>query len=170
MTAVFLLNCVSEIDDNEELPHIPDLEIDSSYLELIGGDPRGCYQPNTPFVYYYGDLPDSLNNNTAEGNFVISGVTADSGEFELNLTISVSGRIGTYIYAYVPFECEISGSWYVDNIYFIAKHGDLTDTVTFTADEQGLYFIEEIFKNRPPIVDRDIEPNPHGPCIWIYKK
>ena len=166
----FTYGCNSTPSGGEQESDNPDITIDSSYLIPQGGDPRGAYKPNTPFVQYFGSLEDSLLSNTASGEFHVSGSTPDSGDFDLRLTINVSGYIGQYIYASLPAEYSIGGTWSADGAHLILRHQGYLDSLAYTSDAKGIYFITQIFSNLPPIIDRGLDPFPDGPCVWIYKR
>jgi hypothetical protein len=146
----------------------PNLNIDSSYSIPIGGDPRGYYIPNTPFVFYFGNENSSFVQNSGEGWLKVEGNTATSGNIFYDILTKVGGTVGNTIYTVMPVSEQVSGIWKVENKNFIVTINNISDTIAFSAKNQAMFLIYNRFKNKPfNLIDPD--PGVLGSTIWVFK-
>ena len=176
---VVTLNCNKESSTKSQTnPNdSDDIMIDNSYLEPKGGDPRGYYATNNPFVMYWGS--GTLMGDEGRGTIVIKGNSAGAGTFQTNnYGASVHLETDSCIMATYPYSNNIKGNWSVDGKYFIlTKEGNAEkDTILFTSDSKGFYLISPIFKNGPPFLSFPYNSNDDDPTIcndstiWIFKR
>jgi hypothetical protein len=166
--SLFIINISCEDNSTNSKSVKPNLNIDSTYSTPTGGDPRGNYLPNTPFVFYFGIEYDSLVQNTGEGWLNVQGATPDSGNFSYELLTKVGGTIGNNIYAIVPWSENAIGAWKVDNNKIIVTINGVTDTIMFSAKNNALFLIYDRFQTKPFDLF-ELIPGPIGSTVWVFK-
>ena len=144
------------------------LSIDSSYSIPVGGDPRGNYIPNIPFVFYFGNENSSFVQNSGEGWLKVEGNTATSGDITYDLITKVGGMVGNTTYAVITVNEKVSGIWKVENKNFIVTINNISDTIAFSSKNQALFLIYNRFKSKPfDLIDPD--PGVLGSTVWVFK-
>ena len=159
---LFIYSCSNDPLNSENSNFI----IDSTYTIARGGDPRGEYIPNTPFVFYFGELSDSLYQNSGNGHLKITGDTSDNGSFSYQAETKVAGTIGNFIYAISPGKDDITGSWKAENSKFIITVNSVVDTAAYSVIDGRFFLIYERFHSKPFNL---LDTGQSGNTIWAFK-
>ncbi len=149
------------------------LTITRQNLNAAGGDPRGSYVPNTPVVRYLGELNESLTSARATGAVVFSGASPSNGTFSSLIATSISGTIGATIFPAFPYSDSTSGTWNASGSSLFLHIHSRTDTLSFTADSNAIYFVMSYFSTRAPItVNLQVhEPlSPDDSTVWAFRR
>jgi hypothetical protein len=89
------------------------------------------------------------------------------------ITTSISGTIGSTIFAAFPYSDSTSGTWNASgNSLYLQIHGR-TDTLRFTADSNAIYFVLTYFSSRAPITTnlQVNEPlSPDDSTVWAFRR
>jgi hypothetical protein len=160
-------------DSVEPATEIPDILITRELLGASGGDPRGAYVPNAPFVHYFGILADSLSSTSGSGSLDLRGSSSTSGTFTFGHTPGVGGTIGSIIYAILPVKEMNSGLWGVVGNRMIIQFESRSDTVAFTANAKGLVLIVPYFNSLPPLSVNNVDhptQSANDSTVWVFKK
>lgn len=139
---------------------ITDIPRDSIPLEIKGGDPRGEYFANDPLMIIEpadSNTRDSIVSSSGELYYVFEGDSPESGdftiiekEFDLHIILikNANGMNITYEHTQQINHSEAQkeeGTWKVeDGILQMTLDGN-TRSVKFTANNDGLFFINEKF-------------------------
>ena len=149
-----------------------DVALNASYLTASGGDPRGYYSPNSPFVFTK-DPVDSLIVNYGEGSLRILGSNSDTGNYSLLLTARIKPNYFTGSYAYFTESDTVNGNWKVRGREISFTDSNFTRACTFSADSRGFYLIYEHLSTFPPMTNHVLRlfgnPNPDS-TVWVFKK
>ena len=150
------------------------LTVDSSYLIAKGGDPRGTFIPNDPFLFTLNPT-DSVVISSATGRLEMSGPSNDSGAYRLELTSQLEGRFSGINYTKTkPISDTTDGTWWVLGDTLFVSNGNLTRAVTFSSDSKGLYIIYPVVTATPPIQLGLLlimgTPGVSDSTIWIFKR
>ena len=154
----------------------PDLIVQDSFLFPKGGDPRGVYAPNSPFVSYFGATEHAIAANSGTGILEIKGFTAKQGFYTVkDLRARIDGFVKDCPFTGVPLPFAThSGTWRVSGTKIIYTAEGLAgeDTTLFSGDDLGLYLLEASFTFTPPFLSfpGNFAPSCSGQTLWVFKK
>ena len=134
---VSLIVVIAACESIVEPPEDVNLKFNIAYRTPKGGDPRGTYFPNSPFLFT-ADPTDSLTVAGGAGTLTITGASQDSGEYTLELSSHVSGRISGIIYYNTkPHTDTTYGTWRVINNTLSVTDGNLVEMFRFHPTKRG---------------------------------
>lgn len=183
LAAVALTGCSKDNpannNDSDSIPdnNIPNIQKADVPSEPSGGDPRGTYFANEPY-YIYIDLSTNSTtqvfetSNKAKLMYKFEGSSSASGTYtflkdfidvqttRVRTTMSaVDTTTKNIIEKYNPIK-KSEGTWKVSADTLFLYSGGVEAASRFTADNKGLYFIDEI---QAPFAG-------HFKEIYVYKK
>ena len=167
---LFLDGCKKSVNSIDNTNN--DISIDKNYLKALGGDPRGSYTPNSPFVSIF-NPQDSLVLNSGNGILQILGSNPDSGSYFLQLTAQVRTKFMSNLYTYVTVSDTANGVWKVNGTNIAFTDNGFTRTVSFSADSKGFYLIYPHLSSFPPMTSLMLgllDAASADSTVWVFKK
>jgi len=172
MFCVGILSLNSCTQSSTDTNNDNNVALDKTYLNPSGGDPRGDYSPNTPFIFIL-NPDDSLTVCYGIGSLQMHGSTSDSGDYFLQLTARVRTKRMGDLYTHDTESDTIRGTWKVNGKEISFTDSGFTRTSKYTRDSKGFYLIYQNLSSFPPMSKQLLlllDGASPDSTVWAFKR